>query len=229
MLPVDLGSPVPRALTEPYTEFSYIIERKHYLPRPGGITKANVFEILLRRRSRRLFGRVSVNQLSELLWYTSKVLDDRFEANRRWQHRPTPSAGGCHPIDILLVEQDIPTAASLQLYDPIAHALCKLCLFDVESFVHLLSMIEQAIPHGHGSIVLFAAQFGRTLSRYEQGDSLVWRDAGALLASIGLVAEGLGVACCALGLTGEPWLSRTLGTSLITGVGGCIIGSHEIS
>lgn len=40
--------------------------------------------------------------------------------------------------------------------------------------------------------------------------SLAWRDSGTLLATLGLVAEGMGLECCGLGLHDIPALRRFL-------------------
>jgi hypothetical protein len=42
----------------------------------------------------------------------------------------------------------------------------------------------------------------RTLSRYPEGMSLIWRDAGALLATVHLVASDLGLSSCIVGTSG---------------------------
>jgi len=45
---------------------------------------------------------------------------------------------------------------------------------------------------------------------YDNPESLVWRDAGALLFAICLFAEGLGLAACPLGFVGQ-WSVEALG------------------
>jgi len=73
----------------------------------------------------------------------------------------------------------------------------------------------------------FAAQFDRTLSRYNNGESLVWRDSGALAATIALVAECLHLSSCAIGITGEPFISQILDSKgALVGVGGLLIGQR---
>jgi hypothetical protein len=49
------------------------------------------------------------------------------------------------------------------------------------------------------------------MSKYQNGESLIWLDAGALLSTIYLVAEASGLACCAVGITGAPWVTQALG------------------
>lgn len=83
-------------------------------------------------------------------------------------------------------------------------------------------------PAEDGVLLWFVAQFGRTLGRYVDGESLVWRDAGALLATVYLVCEALGLACCAIGPSGDPDMPQIVGAeNELRGVGGCIVGSRQ--
>ena len=43
--------------------------------------------------------------------------------------------------------------------------------------------------------------------------------------TVNLVAEFLGINCCVLGITGEPFISKLVGhPDRLAGVGGCILG-----
>ena len=89
-----------------------------------------------------------------------------------------------------------------------------------------LTSIDQVVSVGQGTIIWFGAQFDRTLSRYKDGESLVWRDTGALIATISLVAECLNLNCCALVIIGEPHFSQLLNSKgIVIGVGGLLVGS----
>ena len=61
-----------------------------------------------------------------------------------------------------------------------------------------------------GVLVGFIAESGKTASKYENPESLVWRDAGTLLGYMSLVAEALRLQFCPLGLTGDPELGDVL-------------------
>jgi nitroreductase len=93
----------------------------------------------------------------------------------------------------------------------------------------LLDQVSEMVPLTQSVVLWLAAQFDRTLSRYEAGESLVWKDAGTLTATAYFVAEAMGLACCAVGVTGEPHLSALLdaGRSM-QGVGGILIGERLI-
>jgi hypothetical protein len=109
---------------------------------------------------------------------------------------------------------------------PIVHALRTLAV-RAEALSALRSSVLDLFPVGEGTILWHAAQPGRTFARYEHGESLVWRDAGALVAMTALVAEGLGLNCCPIGITGEPYLSSALETEgRVVGVGGTVVGGR---
>lgn len=198
----------------------------HYLPVPDELPNDSFFSVVARRRSRREFGNLSEESLSTLLWHCAKIHEiDRNRLGPVWQHRGTPSGGGCHPIDIVVMGSK-GSKFKCALYDPAAHALNALQLPDGINCESLREIIAEVLPAQSGSVLLFVADFAKTLTRYEGGESLVWRDAGCLLATIGLTAEALNLNCCALGFKGDSVIAQIFGDSTLTGVGGCIIGSR---
>ncbi len=229
--------PVPRTIGRPYEEFVYRLAGEwYYLPEPR-IAEAPFFETLLSRRTRRTFGPVDEEHLSALLWFTAKTLATRRGAVPRrngpysqshWEHRVTPSAGGRHPIDVVVMRPSVTGAGALSIYDPISHALGPLESADELSLANLSEAVRNVVPPEDGAILWHVAQPQRTFSRYEAGESLLWRDVGCLVATTALVAEALGLACCPLGITGAPDLVRVLGDARrLAGVGGCIIGTRR--
>ena len=207
---IDLSNPVPREPEVRYSEFQYNIEEEIYLSEPGISVDAPFLRVLGARHSKRTFKAVSAERLNALLWHSARAIiitPPRYGSP--WQHRPAPSAGGRHPIDLLIIREPR-DSNSLFLYDPIAHGLYRLRVSETSCLYQLVDLTSQVIPLGGATIILFGAQFARTQSKYENGESLVWRDAGALISIISLVAEYLELNCCALGFTGEPLLSRML-------------------
>jgi SagB-type dehydrogenase family enzyme len=221
---IDLASPFPRDIETPYGEFPYAIEDVSYLPEPNQLPEIPFQTIISLRESRRTFTTLLKDDLNSLLWHSARALIVAPTQSTRWQHRPTPSAGGRHPIDILILNpQDTPL--SVNLYQPESHALAKLTALDVSSTEKLIEAVDEVMDPGQATMIWFGAQFERTLSKYEYGESLVWRDAGALLAVISLVAECLSFNCCAIGITGEPFISQILSSNRdVVGVGGLLVG-----
>lgn len=223
---IKLNSPIPRNRNIQYCDFRYDIINRIYLPTPNSKPIANFFDVVESRISRREFEKLPTDILSLILWYSAKTkLVTKLDNGNLWQHRPSPSAGGRHPIDILIIDSQV---QEVYLYDTLAHTLCQLNS-SKEILIELVEVINTIVPINKATIIWFAAQFGRTLSKYEYGESLVWRDAGALLATIAFVAEALQLSCCPIGITGEPLVSKILSSNnFVVGVGGCLVGNMPI-
>ena len=220
----NLESPALRPSELPYREFHYPRRAANYLSVPSPLSRATLFDVLESRQTCRSFeGPLDEPALSTILWYSSKTRTTRREASGFvWQHRPSPSGGGRHPLDLLVWQSD---TVGPCLYDPIAHSLVELNANTPSAGEELIAHTRHIVPFKTASLIWFAAQFDRTLSRYQHGESVVWRDAGVLTAAICLIAEALGLSCCPLGITGEPFISRLLGSkSLVVGAGGLLIG-----
>jgi SagB-type dehydrogenase family enzyme len=227
MTHIDLPSPIPRDTPVPYTEFSYPVTDREYLAIPESPNESSFWDVLASRRSRRAVGPLGETQLAHLLWYSAKTRAARREQDGfLWQSRPSPSGGGRHPVDLIVVHAERGKAI-VRLYDPIAHALCTLSVDQHRAF-SFYGQAKAIITAEDGVLLWFVAQFGRTLERYVDGESLVWRDAGALLATVYLVCEALGLACCAIGPSGDPDIPQIIGgENELRGVGGCIVGSRS--
>jgi SagB-type dehydrogenase family enzyme len=221
-----LPEPIPRASEESFQPFEFRKVRVQYLPIPTGFPTVPLITILRNRKTSRTFAELETATLSKLLWMTMKVeRQEEEESGFKWQHRPLPSAGGRHPVHALIIQPHLDLRRP-SLYDPEAHALNELVPADEEAVSDALAHIEQLVPIGQASVVWFAADYERTLSRYSGGESLVWRDAGAVLAGFTFVAEALELNCCPIGLTGDEWIQRLFGTDRFGGVGGLLIGSR---
>lgn len=77
--------------------------------------------------------------------------------------------------------------------------------------------------------ILFLSEPGKTLGKYQNGCSLIWRDAGALLGVMALTATAQGLNFCPLGITGEPWASNLAEQGKLAGVGFALLGSPPLT
>jgi SagB-type dehydrogenase family enzyme len=225
MRQIEIGSPILRDQELSYQEFSYPVVSRQFLSKPLIKNSSPVLDVVGGRRSRRTFKPLTSEQLNALLWHSSRTINLSPPVLKvRWEHRPAPSAGGRHPIDVLIVQRER-GEDKLFLYQSIPHALATLKA-DQENIDGLVLAAERVLPRQEATVLWFGAQFERTLSRYENGDSLVWKDAGALTATFAFVAEALNLNFCPIGVTGEPYLSQCLETIKVTGVGGAYIGGR---
>jgi SagB-type dehydrogenase family enzyme len=224
MNPIDVPDPTPRQRELPYIEFTYPIIAREYLVIPETPLQKTFSEVIKNRQSRRSFGRLAPEKLSSLLWHAAKTQSTyREESGFLWQHKAAPSGGGRHPIDIFIIDQTA-EKKQLHLYDPIAHVLCQLEA-NVAQLNEFANRVNSVVACEEATIIWFVAQTARTLSKYENGESLIWRDSGALLATIYFVAEALDLNCCGLGITGEPQITESIGAKgILRAVGGCLVG-----
>jgi SagB-type dehydrogenase family enzyme len=225
---IELPSPILRESELTYREFQYPIKELKNLPPPLDLPATPLQAVLSSRKSERNYGAMSDNELSSLLWHSARVISANPPSNPiRWQHRPVASAGGRHPIDLLIMQKQGGRYNAF-LYNPLAHCLAFLNISGENELQEFTTAINLIIPLQDATIIWLGAQFDRTLARYEHGESLVWRDAGGIIAVLSLVAEALNLNCCPIGITGEPFLSNLIPSdNKVVGVGGLLIGSRN--
>jgi hypothetical protein len=83
----------------------------------------------------------------------------------------------------------------------------------------LRASAAHCLPTPPATLLWLAACEERTAACYENAESLVWRDAGTLLATVGLTAHAMGLQAATLGVTGEPLISKTVWSMSVFGVG----------
>ncbi|MBC7981340.1 MAG: hypothetical protein H7Y36_12325 [Armatimonadetes bacterium] len=186
---------------------------------------ANVFEVLVTRQTRREFCKLEVGVLAEFLWYTAKTA----RIQRRipppdWEHRPFPSAGGCHATQILVISPSH-GADYCGFYDHCAHGLRPIEVEDVLATVR--DQISEVLPIQDGTLIFLAADPSRISGYYTNWESLVWRDAGVLIGGFSVVAEALDLNFCPLGVSGSEQIGLMLEGTTYLGVGVCILGGRR--
>lgn len=225
MVRTKRNSPIPRqAAAVRATEFQYPTVKISYLPIDVQKRNCNIFTITKNRRTRRRFKALPLETLGTFLWYSWKTGTRRIDQNgRSFEFRPAPSAGACHPHDLIIFRKE-GKHFSVSLYNPLSHALMRLNCIPSKT-LKFVSKINQVLPIQQGTILWLGCQSSRTESAYRFSESLLWRDAGVLLGVMALVAEGLGLAFCPLGITGEPHLSGLFKSKgHVEGFGGAILG-----
>lgn len=165
----------------------------------------SISETFRKRRSYRNFGRIHFFSLSNLLFHGGRVRDV-WEApdGYRATSRPSPSAGGRHPIDLLCVANDVEgLKEGIYVFDPFVCDLIEIP--NSEKAQEELTM-EAFVRLGENDIpplaIFFVAQLHKTFSRYPGGITFIYRDSGALLATLSLVATSLGLYSCGIGSSG---------------------------
>lgn len=218
---IQPSEPRPRSQVEPYRPFAWPSGPSVSLVPPEDMVQS-FCDVVAARRSTRTFGPLAITDMSSLLWYSSRVLARQGSAlGFDLSHRPAPSAGAIHPIHVLACSS---AHDSWQRYDPDRH-----CLTEVPHGLlaprDAMAQIAPALDPQEGTLLWLAAEVGKTASKYENPETLIWRDAGALIAHFGLVASYLGLHFCALGATGATWGVELNEAQLICGVGAALVGA----
>ncbi len=177
----------------------------HPLPPPRPLPEVS-FATVLEARQSAVSGSLSPQKLGTLLWELTRLRrtgPGRF--GMAWEGRAAPSAGGLHVTSILVISDD-PTLP-VGLYDVDRHGIAamegteRLRLDNAEN----VSLIASA---RNGSTLQFVTDAARLASCYDQSETLLWRDSGALAASACFIATCLGLTSVTLGRTGSRLLSQ---------------------
>jgi SagB-type dehydrogenase family enzyme len=223
-----LASPRPRQQPLIQADLAWPIRRVVRLASPRSVDARDCFRVLGDRETRRSFGVLTARQLSAFLWHAAKTrVSYRDDNGRPFQSRPAPSAGGCHPHDLLVVR---PSKQGLvaSIYDSHAHALAELPC-EKQRLRHFVEQVARVVPNQRGTIIWLIGQPQRTANFYWNPESLLWRDAGALIAIMAIVAEALKLSFCPLGSTGDVPVSQLLKRHhRLFGFGGAILGGRVV-
>ena len=182
--------------------------------------------VLKERRSVKQLGKCTLEKLSQILYYGVKpYCIGKDDYGMTVYRSAAPSAGGRHPIDILvgLKEWD---GRHLYLYLPLNHSLRRLDV-EIELAAAFFDDVEHTLPMGVSVLLWFSVQYMRTASKYTDFMSLVWRDLGAQLCCLQQVAKYVGTDSCPIGYLAEDTFNALFQTELLVSGGGMIIGDKK--
>ncbi|MBO9548924.1 nitroreductase family protein [Pseudomonas sp.] len=219
---IDLGDPVPRSTPERYTPIDWRVGEVHQLPTPTQALDRPFGEVLDTRATHRTFGVVDDEQLGAFLWSTCRTRGSAAShLGFDLEHRAAPSAGATHPVHVVVSR---PADRRWWLYQPDQHRLAELKDADVV-LGGLYKLSLEVLTGGDATRLLLLAEPGKTLGKYQNGCSLVWRDAGVLLGVMSLTAAAQGLHFCPLGITGDPWARALADQGQLAGVGLALLGT----
>lgn len=175
-------------------------------------------EVLERRESERYLGKLSRSKLGSLFWHAARV-----RSNTGREHRPAPSAGGLHPIELVVLE---PPFTRAQRYDPHRHTIEELATLDETALATAGLSIAQIVSSPSSTVILELASFELDDAFYSDSESLVWRDAGCILATLHLTASWLGLGSCLLGTLGTDAAKIVSPDAVMSGVGAMAVGER---
>lgn len=217
----------PKPKNEPYKfiPFVYPIRVKHKLERCSVDSKADFLEILMSRRSRSDFSSISIKEVSELLYLSTKIQSIKIDSSGFvLTKRTSPSGGARHPIDLLVSLAEPIDKRTLSYYNPLDHSLAELLFPKKQLLEDFFNEISQNMSIQNACIIWFSIQHEKTSSKYENPESLYWKDVGALLYCIQLIATYLGYKSCPLGSLAMGSFDNLFDSPKIISGGGVLIG-----
>ncbi|GAA0902679.1 nitroreductase family protein [Virgisporangium aurantiacum] len=141
-------------------------------------------------------------------------------------HRAAPSAGGRHPLTLVLLAGHVRGLdPGSWILDPDA-AVLRRGAHSSDRTTQALQELAQAMDQTRlpPAAVLAVAHPDRTLSRYPDGISLLWRETGALLMLVHLAAADLGLGSCIVGTCGVLHADDGSGTGPVD-LGAVVLGA----
>lgn len=207
-----------------YAPFVYPSLERITLPRVTSSKRQNDFlDVLRERRSVKQLGGCAIENLSEILFYAVKpytIYKDDYDMTV--YRSASPSAGGRHPIDILVGLPDN-EGRRLFLYEPLSHSLLRLDI-PIELQLEFFNDINQTLTLGDSILIWFSIQYMRTASKYNDYESLIWRDAGAQLCCLQQVTKYVGLDSCPIGYLAEDTFGKMFNSASLISGGGMTIG-----
>ncbi|MFD2602600.1 hypothetical protein [Flavobacterium suzhouense] len=217
-----MNNPRIKTVEDDVPTFNYSIKEVIKLSREIQPLHTNFDTVINNRKSSRVFNKITLQQIGDILWYVAKVRNTFLQDNGYiLTHRGTASAGARHPID-LIINSPVLSEKDFYYYNPFEHSLNNLDNIKGSAF---LEHINDIVKTDNATIIWFVAHKYRTHAKYIDADSLLWRDAGALINGIQMVCTAMNLHSCAVGTLGEPFISDSFKNQEgIFGAGGLLIG-----
>ncbi len=218
-----MKSPKPKNNNNKFHPFEYPICSKIRLDRNFSSREVEFLDVLLNRRSSQKLNYISLADISELLYLTNKIKSINIDGSGFLNSKRTvPSAGGRHPIDIL-VSYPTEDHRKLHYYNPIDHSLNELSVS--QQLKHsFFTEVNNNLPIEDSCVIWFSIQTKKTESKYDNAESLYWKDTGALLYCIQISSDYLGLKSCPLGGLAIKAFNNLFHTGDLISGGGILIG-----
>lgn len=219
-----MNNPKPKKIQDEYIPFNYSIKDKKKLNRSFQIKNQHFLDVIMNRRSNKVFHPLSLENLSELLYFSNKI-HELYEEDSGYiaSKRTAPSAGGRHPIDLLISMPTTKSERNLAYYNPIDHSLNELNI-NGQKLVSFFSEINENILINNACVIWFSIQTNKTQTKYENCESLYWKDCGALLYCIQIVSNYIGLKSCPLGNLATNGYNNIFKTDQLISGGGILVG-----
>lgn len=218
-------NPTPKENPEIFHSDVYLVKNKKGLPESQQTLNSDFFTVLKKRRSSNKIGKLTDQDLSNVLYHAVRPISIAASAEGYYTSlRPSPSAGARHPVDILIINpNDVEIDDKIHLYNPLDHSLNSIEI-DSHELKIFIDHVNENKQIQDSTLIWFSIQKGKTSSKYLNPESLFWRDCGALLMCLQLVATAFNLKTCPIGTLGLPYFNRVINSNEIQSGGGILIG-----
>lgn len=200
--------PVPKAAESVRTKDRWTVTSTIDVPPLELDQTLRFVNVLLSRRTRRACEPMDLHDVLSLIQFAvnSRQIG---EGDNLGRLRKIPiSAGAMHPVEVLVVAG--PGVSEPILYCDSYNTFGTVQFHSPELAKIELQALAEIVPQAAGHFLLFVANLRHIAQAYEQPRSLLWRDAGALLQTLSLIATALDCAFVPFGSTGSSLLDALI-------------------
>ncbi|MGN7804931.1 nitroreductase family protein [Ensifer sp. 22521] len=173
------------------------------------------------RRSHRFIATASLEEVARVVRETLKADFVGHGEKQGRKLKAVLSAGALHPVKAVILRRN----QAPIVYDDSVDQFLSVHVRDAVAFEAFLRTCETVLPDANGHWVALIADSRNVRRLYSNHESLVWRDAGAVIQLMALSAEAQEMAFCPLGVLGGEIVAALLpGTPEIIPVGVVALG-----
>ncbi|MBX3532676.1 MAG: hypothetical protein KF849_18925 [Rhizobiaceae bacterium] len=187
----------------------------------SGLSLASV---LRTRRSRRTLSEAPLEDVAFVVRETLRTDFLGADHNSGRKRKAVVSAGALHPIKGVLIGRE----PRPLVYDDDGDRFISVEVRDRRQFDEFREACRAVVPTANGHWVALVADTRELERLYMHCDSLLWRDAGAVIQTMAFIAEAAGLAFCPLGILGHQLLRALLPSDpALVALGVVAIGRSE--
>lgn len=216
--------PLPRATPAVLEPLDWPVRRTLGPCPPANPGPLLLRDAMLARRSVREMAPAPLRSVLALVGWVTVARAIRVADPLGRTRRVPPSAGALHPVEVIVVAGGRRVPVLLRV-DPVSARVQVLSERRTGRAGRLLARLPEVLPRARGTALVLLADHGRTAAVYRRPNSLLWRDAGALLASLQFAAGSIGLVTCLTGLLGEEIADALLpGSDRVLPAGTLLVG-----
>lgn len=163
-----------------------------------------LFEALEQRRTLRVLRKATLKEVCRALCAAACVRSVKHDDKLMRSRRPSVAAGAIHAIEVFIVHGTM--SKQIFYFDPFERTISSVSNMDHLRLQAFWERCVSVVPSAVSTLIVLVGRPDVLSLAYENVESLLWRDAGALLQTLSMTAYGLGMGFCPLGLLGQDFL-----------------------